>query len=135
MTAFESVLMFSNGHSSAKDFCGKLFALFVSYVHTMVLVPYYLLVQDKSLLELFLENIVSALWWVLTLVVFEGALNYLGYLYIRAELPRAGNEALLNSLKEGVFIIEETSSTVLFLNNAAKNIRSRLSKHCILSLA
>ena len=47
-------------------------------------------------------------------------LNWLGCVYVKSELPRIGNETLLNDLKEGVFIIEEETSLVLFQNTKAK---------------
>ena len=38
---------------------------------------------------------------------------------------RAGNEQLLNNLEEGVIIIDEDQSDVLFLNKAAQNVSNR----------
>ena len=38
---------------------------------------------------------------------------------------RAGNEQLLNNLDEGVIIIDEDQSDVLFLNKAAQNVSNR----------
>ena len=41
-------------------------------------------------------------------------ITWVGSKFIMSELPRIGNEKLLNSLQEGVFIIEEETSHVLF---------------------
>ena len=38
---------------------------------------------------------------------------------------RTGNEQLLNNLEEGVIIIDEDQSDVLFLNKAAQNVSNR----------
>ena len=46
--------------------------------------------------------------------------SWLASIYVKSELPRIGNETLLNDLKEGVFIIEEETSLVLFQNTKAK---------------
>ena len=43
-----------------------------------------------------------------------------GTLYTEAEVLRKGNEVVLDSLKEGVTIIEEESGLVMFVNKAAK---------------
>ena len=51
---------------------------------------------------------------------------WVGYIYVQAELPRISNEKLLNNLKEGVFIIEDESSLVLFQNRAAKRFNVRI---------
>ena len=125
MTAFETVLNFSTGHSSAKDFWAKLLIFFAAYFYIMALMPYLLFYQDKSLLDLFTSNVVGAIFWIPTFVCFELTLNWFGYLYLRAELPRKGNEMLLENLQEGVFIFEEESTDLLFQNSAGKQINKR----------
>ena len=50
-----------------------------------------------------------------------------GSYYVKAEVPRIGNEKLLNGLKEGVFVIDEDSQSVLFRNSSAKHLNKRLS--------
>ena len=43
-----------------------------------------------------------------------------------AEVPRVGNEKLLNGLQESVFIIEEETSHVLFQNSAASQFNRKM---------
>ena len=50
-----------------------------------------------------------------------------GSYYVKAEIPRIGNEKLLNGLEEGVFVIDENSQSVLFRNSSAKHLNKRLS--------
>ena len=45
-----------------------------------------------------------------------------GYLYVEAEIPRIGNEKLLNQLEEGVFIVDQASGETIFHNDAAKRV-------------
>ena len=47
-------------------------------------------------------------------------INIVGLLFVKAEILRAGDEQLLNDLKEGVIIMDEDSGLVLFVNKAAK---------------
>ena len=49
---------------------------------------------------------------------------WVGSKYVEAELPRLGNEKLLNGLKEGVFITEEESGIIKFKNKAATRLVS-----------
>ena len=44
--------------------------------------------------------------------------------YVKAESSRFANEELLNNLEEGVLIIEEDCSSVLFMNTAAQRLIS-----------
>ena len=53
-------------------------------------------------------------------------LNWLGFKYLKSRLAKTGQESLLNNLKEGVFLINESDSTMLFMNVAAKRINERL---------
>ena len=49
-----------------------------------------------------------------------------GHYYVNSEMPRIGNEKLLNGLEEGVFIIDKKENTMLFKNNAAKKLTKRM---------
>ena len=46
-------------------------------------------------------------------------INLIGLLFVDAEILRAGDEQLLNDLKEGVIIMDEETGLVLFVNKAA----------------
>ena len=50
--AFEAITNFSMGHYGAKDFWGKILALLITFIYVNVIIPTYLLVQDKSVAEL-----------------------------------------------------------------------------------
>ena len=41
-------------------------------------------------------------------------MSWLGQKFVKAEIPRIGNENLLNGLKEGVFVTDEDTNLVLF---------------------
>lgn len=53
-------------------------------------------------------------------------INWFGFKFLNAELAKTGSERLLNNLKEGVFLFNESDSTILFMNVAAKRINERL---------
>lgn len=55
-------------------------------------------------------------------------LAWIGSLFVEAELPRQGNEKLLNGLKEGILILEEDSSTIQFHNQAALRLITKYSE-------
>ena len=50
-----------------------------------------------------------------------------GSYYVKAEVPRIGNENLLNGLKEAVYVFDESSQSALFRNSSAKQLNKRLS--------
>ena len=50
-----------------------------------------------------------------------------GSYYVKAEVPRIGNEKLLDGLKEAVYVIDEGSQSTLFRNSSAKQLNKRLS--------
>ena len=56
-------------------------------------------------------------------------ISWIGFKYVEAEMPRESNEELLNSLKEGVFIVDATTSEVRFKNIAARRINRKLRNH------
>ena len=64
------------------------------------------------------EHVISTLGYLVMQQFLLGVaymtITYFGYVFVFAELPRLGNEKLLNGLKEGVFIIEEDSSIIKF---------------------
>jgi len=49
-------------------------------------------------------------------------------------MPRIGNENLLNGLKEGVFVMDETSNFVVFQNKAARSLNNHHNVKMSLSL-
>ena len=57
-------------------------------------------------------------------------ISYMGLLYARSEIMRDGNDQVLNGLKEGLFVIDETKGKIRFINafgniilNLASNAR------------
>ena len=69
-----------------------------------------------------------------TMTLAHCLLSYTGYIYVASEAPRISNEKLLNNLDEGVCIIEENDSSILFLNKAAKSVNSKLKGNSLLSM-
>ena len=51
--------------------------------------------------------------------------NKAGMTYVEAEVLREGNEQILNSLQEGVIILDEKTLNVQFKNETAKKLRPR----------
>ena len=49
-----------------------------------------------------------------------------GFIYVDAEVLRRGNDQLLDNLEEGVIIVEETTSDILYYNNAASGHRNAI---------
>ena len=56
---------------------------------------------------------------VIYCAIVHALTNKLGFLFIELDVLREGNDTLLNSLEEGVIIVEENCSDVCFLNSAA----------------
>ena len=63
------------------------------------------------------------------MILYTGAvyvlISWSGAQYVRAEIPRIGNENILNGLKEAVFVVDEDSRYILFQNSAAQTLNSR----------
>ena len=55
-------------------------------------------------------------------------ISWIGLKFIEAELPRESNERLLNNFKEGVIILNEQKSEILFTNFAARQINQQVKK-------
>ena len=58
-------------------------------------------------------------WHCLNLFFIHWVITKVGFLFIDAEVLRRGNEKLLDSLEEGVVILEENSNKILYYNAAA----------------
>ena len=66
------------------------------------------------------EGIGGIVFQFSNLLAMHIVINIVGLLFVKAEILRAGDEQLLNDLKEGVIIMDEESGLVLFVNKAAK---------------
>ena len=53
---------------------------------------------------------------------FHIAISYIGLLYAKSEIMRDGNDQVLNSLKEGLFVIDEAKGRMRFINKAGYDI-------------
>jgi len=74
--AFEAITNFSMGHYGAKDFWGKILTFFVAFNYIYVIIPTYLLVPDKSMLERFVTTVVGTVLWIPTFAFFELTINW-----------------------------------------------------------
>ena len=76
--------------------------------------------------------------WIFTLMLLSGwaftFLTWVGSIFVAAELPRLGNDQLLNGLKEGVLIIEEDSNEIKFMNKSAKRLMTEFSNNFNISM-
>ena len=57
-------------------------------------------------------------------IAIHFCISWCGSLYVKAELPRIGNESILNGLKESVFVTDEENQSILFQNKSAKNLNA-----------
>lgn len=75
------------------------------------------------------ELVAAVIWQCLNVTMAHLVINWTGNTYMNAEISKVGNEGLLNNLKEGVIIVDEESSLVFFVNQAAKrfNIKPNVS--------
>ena len=82
-------------------------------------------------METLSENLLSAVFhtgYGMTIcAILYLCFSVFGSYYVKAEIPRIGNENLLNGLKEGVYVIDEDSQSVLFRNSSAKHLNKRIS--------
>ena len=53
---------------------------------------------------------------------FHIAISYIGLLYAKSEIMRDGNDQVLNSLKEGLFVIDEAKGRMRFINETGHTI-------------
>ena len=100
-----------------------------------VLVRYFIY-EDASFKKLLFQAASDNFYTGLSMLNFDLFIIWIGFLYLGSELGRTGNENLLNSLKEGVFIIEEESKSgaIMFQNEAAVRINERIQTKCTLNL-
>ena len=59
-------------------------------------------------------------------VIIQCFMSAIGYLYVEAEIPRSGQEKLLNNLKEGVYIMDETNLKDMFRNKTADRVNRKM---------
>ena len=75
--------------------------------------PY--LFKDPDL-EKPLKSIAYLLWVQFAAIQIHCFYTWLGFNYVEAELARTGNEHVLNNMKDGVMIIDETDGGTHFRN-------------------
>ena len=63
--------------------------------------------------------LISMPWHILNMFFINWIVTKVGYIYIEAVVLRSGNEQVLDSLEEGVVILEESSKEILYYNAAA----------------
>ena len=101
----------------------------IAFLFTSIWV--FLVVSKHIYLQPLSVNLFQALFHMVYGLVFITFIYLIfslaGSYYVKAEIPRIGNEKLLNGLKEGVFVIDEDSQSVLFRNSSAKHLNKRLS--------
>ena len=73
-------------------------------------------------------------WSFINTGMIHIVITWMGSMFVKAELPRIGNEKLLNGLQEGVFIVEEETSHVLFQNSAAGHFNTKMNTNYSVTL-
>ena len=61
-----------------------------------------------------------------TLLAAHISLAYVGMMYIKTDMLRQGNEQLLDSLQEGVIILNERNTDIKMINKAAKSLNKKM---------
>ena len=78
---------------------------------------------DDSISEIIVFGIFSIPWHLLNLLFIHLVITKVGMLYAETEVLRVGNEQVLDSLQEGVVILErgtENNDGILYSNKASK---------------
>ena len=78
---------------------------------------------DSYMISTLVFSLILTTWYSCVIQCFMSAI---GYLYVEAEIPRSSNQILLNNLDEGVYIMDETESTVMFHNKAADRVNRKM---------
>ena len=55
-------------------------------------------------------------------------ISKMGFIFVEAEIMRAGNEQFLNNLEEGIVILDEDEGEVLFQNETAQCVSNKSSQ-------
>ena len=71
------------------------------------------------------DTVFNLCWLAATLAICHFVIASAGFLFIEADILRQGNEELLNSLDQGLVIVDKDDyDNVVFLNKAAIEIKS-----------
>ena len=116
---------------SAVNFAGLYFdlkpALFGSTVfQVFAIATRYFLYLDPYEPSKIGSQIVSIPLNILNLLIYHYIISWVGYIYAKSEISRAGNESLLNNLNEGVVIVAKSVKQISFANRAAVNLQKTL---------
>ena len=103
----------------------NLIAIFVTLFYLMygVETTLYAKEADSELISTFIFSLILTAWYTCVIQCF---MSSIGYLYVEAEIPRSGHQMLLNNLKEGVYISDDTNGSVMFSNKAADRVNRKL---------
>ena len=72
-----------------------------------------------------IDSFFSIFWLFATLIICHFVISSAGFLFVEAEILRQGNEELLNSLDEGLVIVDQNDyDDVVFLNKSAMESKS-----------
>ena len=85
-----------------------------------------MLYQDELGSKLLVACAATIVWTCYNILLVYFLISLAGFLFTNSELPRKGQEQLLNNIRDGVFIINEKESIVQFMNTAAIKINKRL---------
>lgn len=85
-------------------FKGFILAISIQQIYIGVFVRY--MVYQDPLNKTIVPAVLSLIWQIVFTGIFNYFINWLGHKFVKAEVPRIGNENLLNGLKEGVFVTD-----------------------------
>ena len=107
------------------DFVKPFLTLVFVYLYVMCGVRQFIYEDDFTP-----KMIIGPVMYIIQMLLYCIGLHILfeafGHYYVNSEMPRLGNEKLLNGLKEGVFIIDKKEDTLLFQNDSAKTLTKRM---------
>ena len=76
--------------------------------------------------ELVVVVVALTVLFFFTLLAAHISLAYVGMMYIKTDILRQGNEQLLDSLQEGVIILNERNTDIKMINKAAKSLNKKM---------
>ena len=131
--AWVGVAMFSYGYIKT-DIATH--AVVFAY-HTLFMMPTLYMVGEDSISynNLMVRFVVMMFNVALNMVMIQIVYGMMGYLYLDAKLLQQSYMRLLNSMKEGIFIFDESSNQLEFTNEFAQRLKAELGGQSSISLS
>lgn len=90
--------------------------------------------ESKSSSNLLVRYVFMMLNVALNIIMLQMLYSWVGYLYLDTKLLQHSYTRLLNNMKEGIFVFDESSNELKFTNEFARRMQAKLSDQCSISL-